>query len=40
LDVAEFRKCLEDHGEIHFGGDRRKIKEVERGRPTTRDLDL
>jgi len=40
LDVAEFRKYLVDHGEIRFGGDQRKITEVERGRPTTRDLDL
>jgi hypothetical protein len=39
-DVAEFRKYLVDHEEIRFGGDRHKIKEVERGRPTTRDLDL
>jgi hypothetical protein len=39
-DVAAFRKYLGDQEEIRFGGDRRKIKEVERGRPTTRDLEL
>jgi hypothetical protein len=39
LDVAGFRKYLEGHDEICFGRDRPKAKEVERGRPTTRDLD-
>lgn len=38
-NVAGIWKYLGGHGDRSFGDDRRKAREVERGRPTTRDLD-
>jgi hypothetical protein len=39
-NVAGIWKYLGGHGDRSFGDDRRKAREVERGRPTTRDWNL